>query len=200
MTFAQYRYLVLSDLYRISGRCDRAFLWRQLTGGESYKFQFWMRTCRYTRKHPLWRWLVYPFARTLWRHYTYKFGIVVPYATDIGPGFYIGHFGTIVVAARARFGRNVNISQGVTVGIANRGRRRGVPVIEDNVYIGPGAKIAGDYTIGSDVAIGANCVVTDDVPDGSVVVGIPSKVVSDGGAAGYVDFTDYETILGPWPG
>ena len=48
--------------------------------------------------------------------------------------------------------------------------------------------------VGNDVTIGANCVVTADVPDHAVVVGVPGKVVSFGGAAGYVENTDY-----PWP-
>jgi hypothetical protein len=45
--------------------------------------------------------------------------------------------------------------------------------------------------VGNNVAIGANCVVTDDVPDHAVVVGIPGKVISFAGSAGYVNRTDY---------
>jgi serine O-acetyltransferase len=86
----------------------------------------------------------------------------------------------------------------VTLGEANRGDRRGCPVLGDNVYIGPGAKIVGAVRIGNDVAIGANCVVTKDVPDHSVVVGIPGRVISQEGSAGYVNRTDYEgRIRGP---
>jgi serine O-acetyltransferase len=83
-------------------------------------------------------------------------------------------------------GRNCNISQGVTLGQANRGPRKGYPVIGDNVYIGPGAKVIGNVRVGSKVAIGANCVVTRDVPDNAVAVGIPGHVVSSERSAGYV--------------
>lgn len=80
-----------------------------------------------------------------------------------------------MVNHRVRIGRNCNISHGVTLGQANRGRRTGVPVIGDGVYIGPGAKVVGAVTVGDNVAIGANCVVVDDVPDNAVVAGVPGR-------------------------
>jgi carbonic anhydrase/acetyltransferase-like protein (isoleucine patch superfamily) len=49
----------------------------------------------------------------------------------------------------------------------------------------------GAVHVGDDVAIGANCVVTDDVPDHAVVVGVPGRVISFEGSAGYVNRTDY---------
>jgi len=64
------------------------------------------------------------------------------------------------------------------LGRVNRGNKKGFPVIGNNVYIGPGAKIIGNVHIGNNVAIGANCVVTHDIPDNGVVVGIPGKVIS----------------------
>lgn len=70
--------------------------------------------------------------------------------------------------------------------------KKGAATIGNNVYIGPGAKIIGSVKIGDDVAIGANCVVTKDVPDHAVVVGVPGRIISYRGAAGYVIHTDYE--------
>ena len=78
--------------------------------------------------------------------------------------------------------------------MANRGVRKGYPVIGDNVYIGPGAKVIGNVYVGNNVAIGANCVVTKNVPDNSVVVGIPGNVISSKGSTGYVNRTDYEIL------
>lgn len=92
-------------------------------------------------------------------------------------------------------GKNCNISQGVTLGQANRGKNTGYPTLGDNVYIGPGAKIVGAVKIGNDVAIGANCVVTHDIPDHAVVVGVPGKVISWAGTAGYMDRTDYDGMI-----
>ena len=116
------------------------------------------------------------------RHY----GIQIPSATRIGKGFYIGHYGTIIVNAKAIIGDNVNISQGVTIGQANRGQHKGVPVIGNEVYIGPGAKIVGKVVIGNNVAIGANAVVTNDVPDNACVAGVPARIINMKGAEGYV--------------
>lgn len=193
MDFQEYRYHILSDLYRIEGDIGKKALFNHLVrGSETYQYNFWMHTCRYTRQRPLLKFLVYPVARFLLSHYKYKFGISIPYETRIGSGFYIGHFGGIVVNGKSIIGKNFNISHGVTLGMANRGPNKGYPVIGDNVYIGPGAKIIGAITVGNNVAIGANCVVTKDIPDNAVVVGVPGKVISDQGASGYVENTDYD--------
>jgi len=135
---------------------------------------------------------LYPIVRLLYGHYTFKYGISISPTTPIGSGLYIAHFGGIVVNTDASIGKNCNLSHGITIAQTNRGKRKGVPVIGDNVYIGPGAKIIGRITVGNNVAIGANCVVTRDVPDNAVVVGIPARIISYAGSEGYVNRTDYE--------
>jgi serine O-acetyltransferase len=80
----------------------------------------------------------------------------------------------------------------VTIGQSNRGKRKGCPTIGNEVYIGPGAKIFGNIKIGNNVAIGANSVVTRDIPDNAVVVGIPGNVISYNGSDGYINRIDYE--------
>ena len=92
-------------------------------------------------------------------------GIELPRAARIGPGLYIGHFGGITISRDAVIGSNCNISQQVTVGVAGTGAKRGVPIIGDNVYIGPGARIFGKIRVGNNVQIGANAVVYTDIPD-----------------------------------
>ncbi|HPC94050.1 MAG TPA: hypothetical protein PLU87_03845 [Sedimentisphaerales bacterium] len=118
-----------------------------------------------------------------------KYGISIPHTTDIGPGLFIGHWGGIVVNDRVIIGRDCNLSHGVTIGRRNRGRFKGCPRIGDRVYVGPGAAIIGSVCVGSDVAIGANAVVVDHVPDNAVVVGNPAYVVSARGSDGYVNWT-----------
>lgn len=200
MTFSRYRFLVLSDLYRVTGSVRTSTLISYLFRGESFKYTFWMRMCQYARTHALLRHVLHPFARAMLRRLTYKLGISIPPDTSIGSGFYIGHFGGIVVNRKAIIGKNCNISHGVTLGQANRGKNKGYPTLGDNVYIGPGAVIVGNVRVGNNVAIGANCVVTRDIPDGSVVAGVPGRVISRDGSAGYVNRTDYsEKIIPPSP-
>ena len=189
MRFEEYKRLVLSDLYRTSGSMTFRSLLGQVFLGESYKYIFWMRTCRFIRKSLFLRIAV---ANRFLKRYRYKFGIAIECTAEIGPGLQISNFGNIIVNGKARIGKNCTISQGVTVGQANRGRNKGYPVIGDNVYLGPGAKIVGAVTIGNNAAIGANCVVTRDVPENAVVVGVPGRVISYNGSEGYVLRTDYE--------
>lgn len=118
-------------------------------------------------------------------------GIQLDPSIDIGPGFYIGHFGNIILGGDIRIGKFCNISQGNTFGIAGRGDDRGLPELGDFVYVAPGAKVIGKIKIGSHVAIGANAVVTKDLPDNAVAVGIPAKVISYKSSR---DFVNYNRI------
>jgi serine O-acetyltransferase len=179
-----------ADVHRYIGRSDTRTLLRSLARHPGYRYTFALRACRYATE----RWrarAVRGAAQLVLRRLEYRYGISIPLDTRIGDGLYIGHFGAIVVSPRAVIGRNCNLSQGVTLGVVNRGKRQGAPVIGDGVYIGPGAKVIGAVTVGDNVAIGANCVVTKDVPDNSVVVGVPARVISQDGAAAYVTNTDY---------
>lgn len=97
-------------------------------------------------------------------------GIELPRSAVIGPGLYIGHFGGIVISPGAVFGRNCNLSHGVTVGLSGQGERRGIPIIGDDVYMAPGAKLFGKIKIGNNCKIGSNAVVYKDIPDNAVVV------------------------------
>jgi serine O-acetyltransferase len=105
-------------------------------------------------------------------------GIDISFDSFIGKGFYIGHYGGIVIGEDVEIGERCNISQGVTIGIGGRGEKRGSPKIGNRVYIGPGAKIFGKITIGDDVAIGANAVVLKDVPNCAVIGGVPAVILN----------------------
>ena len=191
MKYSEYKFLVKSDLYRYEGSANLYLFIKYFLRGEGFKFSFWLRTTKYTKKNKVFKFTIYPIARLFLSHYTYKFGISIPAKTNIGSGFYIGHFGGIVINGNCTIGKNCNISQGVTLGQANRGKNKGTPILGDNIYIGPGAKIVGSVNIGNNVAIGANSVVTKNIPDNAVVVGIPGKVISYDGVEGYVNATDY---------
>ena len=119
-----------------------------------------------------------------------KSQIQIPPETKIGEGFYIGHTGRIIINPRAVIGKNNNIATGVTIGQENRGKRVGSPTIGDNCWIGTNAVVVGNITIGSDVLIAPLSFVNFDVPDHSIVVGNPAKIISrENATEGYIDQT-----------
>ena len=123
----------------------------------------------YTYKIPLLPTIFMYINRILW-------GAYIPASTVIGKNCKFGYGGSgVVIHARAVIGINCLISPAVTIG--GRSKKYEVPIIGNNVYIGGGAKILGDVTIGNDVVIGANSVVIESIPSGSIVVGIPAKII-----------------------
>ena len=102
-------------------------------------------------------------------------GIELPCEAEVGRNFVIDHFGGVIVSGYARFGNDCRIRNGVVVGLA-RTDDPCAPTIGDNVDIGAGAKVLGRIRIGNNVLIGANAVVTCDVPDDCVAVGVPAVI------------------------
>lgn len=96
-------------------------------------------------------------------------GISIPAACTIGKGLRIHHFGGIIFHPTTRLGENCTLYHGVTIG--DRGGSGGAAHVGNNVLIGAGAKLIGEVTIGDDSIIGANTVVTRDVPHAAVAVG-----------------------------
>lgn len=72
-------------------------------------------------------------------------------------------------------GDNCMLGQGITIG--GRSGSKSPPIIGDNVYISAGARVLGDIEIGDNSTIGANAVVIKDVPENSIVAGVPAKLI-----------------------
>ncbi len=102
--------------------------------------------------------------------------ILIPPEVSAGPGLYIGHLGRVILHPDVVLGRNVNLSTGITIGQANRGSKKGTPVIGDDVWIGTNAVIVGNIRIGNDVMIAPGAYVNTDVPDHSIVIGNPAVI------------------------
>ncbi|WP_170002305.1 serine O-acetyltransferase EpsC [Pseudopontixanthobacter vadosimaris] len=104
-------------------------------------------------------------------------------AIDIHPGAVIGRnlfidHGFTVIGETAEIGDNVTIYQCVTLGGTNPtngvpGKRH--PTLRDNVIIGSGAQVIGPIEVGERARIGANAVVTDDVPEGATMIGMKAR-------------------------
>ena len=186
MRFIDFVHSVKLDLYRYTAKTSLLLLLKNLVFNPGFKYSFWMRLCAYLSKHSLYKYTIFPISWIMLARYRYRYGIEIPFETQIGGDLYIGHFGGILVHPCAVIGKNFSISPGVVIGQTNRGERKGYPTIGDNVYVAPGAKVIGNINIGNNVAIGANAVVTKDIPDNAVVIGVPGRIVSYEGAEGYL--------------
>lgn len=118
-----------------------------------------------------------------WKLVEITTGISISPDCRIGPGLYIGHFGQIILHTAVVMGANCNLSQGVTMGLARRDGKWGVPTTGDRVYIAPGAKVIGPIHLADGTVVGANSVVTRSTEPNQVVAGVPAKVISDKGSA-----------------
>ena len=194
MSWRRCKSLIASDLYRYDGAIDARAFWRNFWFTPGFRYTVALRISAYARTQAWARFGFRQFMALMLYRYSVRYGISISAQTRIGPGFYIGHFGGIHVNQGAVIGANCNLQQDVTLAKANRGERAGAPLIGDNVFIGPGAKLIGRIHVGDGAAIGANAVVTRDVPPGAAVAGIPARVVSEQGSAGYVNRTDYPPI------
>ena len=195
MHWRRFKSLVASDLYRYSGVIRARAFWRHFFLTPGFRYSVALRWASYTRAQHWARFGVRQFAALMLHRYSIRYGISISSATRVGSGLFIGHFGGINVNHGAVIGNNCNLSHDVTLGKVNRGPKAGFPVIGDNVYIGPGAKIIGHIHVGDGAAIGANAVVTKDVPPGVAVGGVPARVLSEQGSEGYVNRTDYPPVV-----
>ncbi|MBL9067145.1 MAG: hypothetical protein JNN10_12700 [Sphingopyxis sp.] len=110
--------------------------------------------------------------RTAHRFLSMLTGTDIQLGARIGDGLQLPHPNGVIIHYSAVIGSNCMIMQQVTIGMIG-----GTPPrIGDNAYIGAGAKVLGDITLGSDVRVGANAVVLVDVPDNHTAVGIPARV------------------------
>lgn len=98
-------------------------------------------------------------------------GCVIGLRAEFGPGLVLIHPVGIVINSAVRGGRNVFIESGVVLG-ENRGKS---PVLEDDIFIGSGAKVVGAISLGAGCRVGANAVVLHDVARGATVVGVPAR-------------------------
>ena len=98
---------------------------------------------------------------------------IEPRAT-LGRRLMLPHPNGVVIHEEVIVGNDCMIMQQVTIGMIGDGE---VPTIGNRVYIGAGAKIIGKVSVGDGARIGANAVVTRDVPDNCTAVGVPAKII-----------------------
>lgn len=109
-------------------------------------------------------------------HLSRKFGVDFLGNRNIGDGLIIGHWGRIIINGNAKFGNEIMITHGVTIGRDIRGKRAGAPIFGNKICIRTNSTIVGNITIGDDVLIAPNTFVNFDVPSHSIVIGNPATI------------------------
>jgi serine O-acetyltransferase len=127
--------------------------------------------------HKYYTWPLLPIGWALYyllsRCVRLAFDIRLELSADIGPGFYIGHFGAICVR-RCRIGANCSIGRLTDIAAADNGPE---PMIGDRVWLGAHVHLVGSYRVGSGATVGAGTEVRQDVPDAALYLGNPARVV-----------------------
>ena len=125
-------------------------------------------------------------ARIISQFSRFLTGIEIHPKANIGKNLFIDHGMGVVIGETSEIGDNVTIYHMATLGgispSINSNEQRNIkrhPTLKDNVVVGSGAQILGPVTVGKNAKIGANAVVTKDVPENAVMVGIPAKNVGE---------------------
>lgn len=176
--------LIQKDFYRESGKWLSKFeIWAKCVNPNLHFIYILRKNQQYSKKSVLGM-----FWKLVLRHHQIKYGFQIYPETEIGEGFYLGHWGALVINPKAKIGKNCNIAQGVTIGQQNRGKHEGFPTIGDEVWIGTNAVVVGGISIGNNVLIAPNAYVNFDVPANSIVVGNPANIFpSENATEGYIN-------------
>ena len=123
-------------------------------------------------------------ARIISQFARFLTGIEIHPGAKIGKNLFIDHGMGVVIGETSEIGDNVTIYHNATLGgispSINSNEQRNVkrhPTLKDNVVVGSGAQVLGPIVIGKNAKIGSNAVVTKDVPENAVMIGIPAKNV-----------------------
>ena len=121
-------------------------------------------------------------ARIISQFSRFLTGIEIHPNAKIGKNLFIDHGMGVVIGETSEIGDNVTIYHGVTLGgispSIKSDEQRNIkrhPTLKDNVVVGSGAQVLGPVVVGINAKIGANAVVTKDVPENAVMVGVPAK-------------------------
>lgn len=120
-------------------------------------------------------------ARAISQRAVRKTGIEIHPAAKIGKRFFIDHGTGVVIGETTEIGDDVTIYQGVTLGGTGKDVGKRHPTIGNGVMIGSGAKVLGPFKVGDNVNIAAGAVVLEEIPADSTAVGVPARVVKQGG-------------------
>lgn len=162
MTFKELKEHITADRSRHTNPCAGT------------RYLFWYRVTKYFLSKGKIAFIPYAISYRILDHYSCKYGIVFSLKRHVGKGIAINHMSCIINMAES-LGDYCWLKPGVVIGESLPGSP--TPRIGHHVNFGTGCKVLGDISIGNNVIIGANAVVVHDVPDNSIVAGIPARVI-----------------------
>lgn len=145
--------------------------------------------------HWLWNHGLRTFARFLSQITRFLFGIEIHPGAQIGERLFIDHGLGIIIGETSIVGDDCTLYQGVTLGGTGKETGKRHPTLRKGVFVGAGAKILGNITIGENCRVGAGSVVLHNVPENSTIVGVPGHIVLRDGKR--VVITDPKDVRDP---
>lgn len=172
----QLKEYIKADKSRFGYRLPKWYDW--ILKNENYYIWKFVRELRYVEYHKdtghkvRYVWHFIKFKRISWKlHFTI-------YPGTIGPGLCIYHVGGFLhVGKNIRIGKNCTLLPGVVFGNKDMDNIDQPVEVGDNCFFGLNAKIFGPLKIGNNVIVGANSVVTKDIPDNAIVGGVPARII-----------------------
>lgn len=163
--------LIVSDL-----RAKARWVYEKDTGLALFKVlltdgtiaMIWYRGMQWSRRYRL-----SPLEMFFNKINTFFCNCIIGRGAEFGPGFVLIHSTGVVINGTVQGGSNIYLEHQVTIGA----ERRQAPILGNDIFVGTGAKILGNITIGDGAKVGANAVVVKDVPAYVTVVGIPAHII-----------------------
>lgn len=172
------KYFLSEDLKRYDGIAPNLKDW--FLHNESWYIYHLIKHLRYLEyyknckgaHHPLFYWHLFRYKRL-----SFLLHITI-YPNTVGPGLRIYHTGGFIhVGPKCNIGKHCTLLPGVVFGNKYEKESDSRIVVGDNCYFGLGVKVFGPVNIGDNVQVGANAVVTHDIPDNVIVGGVPAKIL-----------------------
>ena len=171
------KHYLAEDLKRFKGKKPSLKDW--ILNNESWYIYHYLRHLRFVEyyKNTGFYTLSFIWHYILYKRLGFKLHFTI-YPNTVGPGFHIYHVGDFVhIGPNVKMGANCTVLPGVVFGNKYEEADSNKITIGDNCYFGLGVKVFGTVTIGDNVIVGANAVVTKSIPANAVAGGIPAKII-----------------------